>query len=93
MSGINSRFMSELSLPASVPLSSPPRRRGPFPVPDAPAVGRERAEPLERAKAGPRESSVSEPHNANSGIAGTFRVAFGWNDDGATDVDIEDYHR
>lgn len=26
-------------------------------------------------------------------LTGNFRVTFGWNDDGAADVDIEDYHR
>ena len=26
-------------------------------------------------------------------LTGNFRVTFAWSDDGATDVDIEDYHR
>ena len=26
-------------------------------------------------------------------LTGNFRVTFGWDDDGAADVDIEDYHR
>ena len=40
-------------------------------------------------------------HPLKGGLAGrysvrltaNFRVTFGWDDDGATDVDIEDYHR
>ena len=26
-------------------------------------------------------------------LTANYRVAFGWNEDGAVDVDIEDYHR
>ena len=26
-------------------------------------------------------------------LAANYRVTFGWDDDGAADVDIEDYHR
>ena len=26
-------------------------------------------------------------------LTGNFRVTFAWSDDGATDVDVEDYHR